>query len=83
MESAGGIVSALVLLSLFVLVWIGLFLLLRKVALWYWRVNEIVDSLAELRAIRRELKQIRLGSKEDPPSTAEESDWYARRKAWR
>lgn len=49
MESAGGLFAAFVLLSLFLLVWVGLFILLRKFVLWYWRVDEIVGLLKDIR----------------------------------
>lgn len=52
-------------------VWILLFLGLRDLSLWYWRITEVVR---ELRAIRAELTQIRAGSKEEPIQ-----EWDARR----
>lgn len=43
------IIQAVVVLAIVLFCGLVLFALLRGVALWYWRVNEIADTLREIR----------------------------------
>jgi hypothetical protein len=47
--------SELIGIVVFIGILIGLFLLLRNVSLWYFKINEIVELLTQIRNNLREL----------------------------
>lgn len=72
-SSIGGVFGGLLSFVFAIAISIGIFLLLRNVILWYYKVNIVVKALEEQteiqRAILEKLERIELAKKQDNNQT--------------